>query len=298
MRQNQGKRKAWTEKEDERLLSILRDPQNRLGSKLIGRMMGRGASSVLLRAKTLGFKPNRKGRLLKYDDEIIDQVRILKNQGVGNKEIALRLKLDHGQLHYIITRNQLGLSVGIWTEDDDVLLLECVRNKMKLDNISRKFAKSFSFFVKRFDFIFKENKPDYIIEFIHQEKNTKDKIIKTKLHFSKTRSLKEGWIFELSYDHILQLIEKQDNKCYYSGEEIAYQRYNGNCISFDRIDSNKGYTKDNVVLCCWDANRMKQDMRTDRFIHMCEKIAANKMNIDSVKNDSGRWNLDTDQNPG
>ena len=32
-----------------------------------------------------------------------------------------------------------------------------------------------------------------------------------------------------------------------------------NSVSFDRVDNNKGYISDNVIICSWRANRIKND---------------------------------------
>lgn len=49
--------------------------------------------------------------------------------------------------------------------------------------------------------------------------------------------------------------------CPYLGIELDYfatERHE-NSISFDRIDSKKGYVKGNVIICSWRANRIKND---------------------------------------
>jgi 5-methylcytosine-specific restriction endonuclease McrA len=40
----------------------------------------------------------------------------------------------------------------------------------------------------------------------------------------------------------------------------------------DRIDSNKGYTMDNCVSCCWTCNRMKGNMTQQNFLEHISKI--------------------------
>lgn len=47
-------------------------------------------------------------------------------------------------------------------------------------------------------------------------------------------------------------------------------------LSVDRIDSSKGYTKDNIQLVCAAANMMKGYMEYNDLIHFCEAIIKNK----------------------
>lgn len=46
--------------------------------------------------------------------------------------------------------------------------------------------------------------------------------------------------------------------------------YNG----IDRLDSNKGYTVENCVPSCKDANLAKQSLSHDEFISLCKEVAA------------------------
>ena len=50
---------------------------------------------------------------------------------------------------------------------------------------------------------------------------------------------------------------------------------NPNTISIERIDSNKGYTKDNVVLVAGIVNSMKNDLSQDEFIKTINLICKN-----------------------
>lgn len=69
--------------------------------------------------------------------------------------------------------------------------------------------------------------------------------------------------------------EKHDWNCYYTGEPMTIGRplsENGvhnrnsadpNKMSVDRFDSTKGYTKDNIVFCCWSFNNRKGPITLD-----------------------------------
>lgn len=49
-------------------------------------------------------------------------------------------------------------------------------------------------------------------------------------------------------------------------------------MSIDRIDPNKGYTKDNVQLVCAQVNMMKSDMSLEELYMFCEAKIKNNEN--------------------
>ena len=65
----------------------------------------------------------------------------------------------------------------------------------------------------------------------------------------------------LSKDEIKQFLYKP---CYYCGQE--------KCMGVDRIDSSKGYTKENCVPCFFICNRIKNKYSLDVFLDRVEKI--------------------------
>jgi len=56
--------------------------------------------------------------------------------------------------------------------------------------------------------------------------------------------------------------------CFYCGDSIA-------SIGLDRIDNNVGYIISNVVSCCTEFNRMKNNKSFLYFIDKCKRIANN-----------------------
>jgi len=91
---------------------------------------------------------------------------------------------------------------------------------------------------------------------------------------------KKGNCFEITLEDIWDLFEQQNRKCILSGVFIDFKRTGaGNyalyTASIDRIDSNKGYTKDNVQLVHKDVNIMKNAFDQDYFISVCKMISAN-----------------------
>lgn len=76
----------------------------------------------------------------------------------------------------------------------------------------------------------------------------------------------------LTKEDIYDLLEEQGGRCYYSGRELVFEYNNSNKISIDRIESEKGYTKDNVRLVCWVVNQAKSDSSHEEFLEMCRDI--------------------------
>ena len=81
--------------------------------------------------------------------------------------------------------------------------------------------------------------------------------------------------FNITSDYLVNIWEKQNGKCYYSGRDLQYnkikeelpenKRIHPERVSIDRVDSNRGYIEGNIVLCCWTANNIKQDLTVKEF---------------------------------
>lgn len=56
----------------------------------------------------------------------------------------------------------------------------------------------------------------------------------------------------------------------YTGAHPKYYPKHKNTASLDRIDSTKGYTKDNIWVISWLANRMKQNATHEELLSFCK----------------------------
>lgn len=93
----------------------------------------------------------------------------------------------------------------------------------------------------------------------------------------KHRALKAGISFDIDANYLLELFERQDGCCAYTGRKMLVEAGKGHRadgISVDRIDSAKGYTKDNVQLVCFVVNMAKQKMSHSEFITMCRDVSG------------------------
>lgn len=82
----------------------------------------------------------------------------------------------------------------------------------------------------------------------------------------KSGANRRGFSFELSKEEFLTFWKQP---CFYCADEIE-------TIGLDRIDSNRGYSKDNIVPCCTICNTMKLALPRDVFIEHCYKIINNQ----------------------
>lgn len=102
-----------------------------------------------------------------------------------------------------------------------------------------------------------------------KENPTLPKVLKSRLAASKTRAKKKQVVFTLTFKDLLDQWEKQNGKCFYTGLplKIKVETYfdNKEVLSIDRVEPDKGYSRENVVLCCDCINTMKSNMTMEQF---------------------------------
>lgn len=85
--------------------------------------------------------------------------------------------------------------------------------------------------------------------------------------------------FNISIEDAWELYLAQNKKCAISGLDIWFRntdtQKHSTTASLDRINSDKGYTKDNVQWVHKDINRMKNSFNQEYFINLCKIITKN-----------------------
>lgn len=86
--------------------------------------------------------------------------------------------------------------------------------------------------------------------------------------------------FNLDFKFLIELYEKQRGLCFYSGIplKITGTDKDYDTLSIDRVDSSKGYTKDNIVLCSLCMNTMKMDYKLEDFEKVLDSITNKRRN--------------------
>ena len=83
----------------------------------------------------------------------------------------------------------------------------------------------------------------------------------------------------ISKDEAYELFVEQKGKCALSGLDISFPKSNQDYIkrnytaSLDRIDCNIDYVVGNIQWVHKDVNRIKMDLKQERFIELCELVA-------------------------
>lgn len=102
---------------------------------------------------------------------------------------------------------------------------------------------------------------------------------KSMLGTYRQNAAKRGFVLEINSDDLEKQWLKQKGLCYYTNEPMLKHYGSKNSVSIDRVDSSKGYTLDNVVLCLRQVNIMKNDATLLELFQFCESILNNKQQI-------------------
>jgi hypothetical protein len=93
-------------------------------------------------------------------------------------------------------------------------------------------------------------------------------------NLSRAKSRKDGKVFNITVDDLIAIGEKQKWRCALTRKPLEFTRggeyfggkwANPRSCSIDRIDSEKGYVKENIQLVLWAVNYMKSHLANDEF---------------------------------
>lgn len=94
----------------------------------------------------------------------------------------------------------------------------------------------------------------------------------------KINALRRKIDWSLTFEDLLELFKKSNKICHYTGEKLETTANSKNTLSLDRIDSDKGYSTDNIVFCTTIINRMKLDSTLEEFEEIMKKALSYKDN--------------------
>jgi hypothetical protein len=105
-----------------------------------------------------------------------------------------------------------------------------------------------------------------------QETATVERACKRVYSYLTRRVREKNLDLDFGVDYLMYLFHKQNGLCVYTGDALSLQSGMSTTLSVDRIDSSKGYIKENVCLVTWQVNNCKQDLSVDNFRMLCKKV--------------------------
>ena len=79
----------------------------------------------------------------------------------------------------------------------------------------------------------------------------------------------------ITLPQLISIYNQQDGRCALTGLLLTHEANKETNASIDRINSNYGYTVENVQLVCARVNFMKGNLSDCHFVMWCKKVAEN-----------------------
>jgi len=102
----------------------------------------------------------------------------------------------------------------------------------------------------------------------------KNKPFEYTVKLLKSRSKKKGYDFDLTADYLKKIAHECDYICPMTGFKMlqGLKRNNPFSMSIDRINPDKGYTKENVRLVAYCYNLARSNWGDDFTLEMCQRV--------------------------
>lgn len=128
------------------------------------------------------------------------------------------------------------------------------------------------------------NRADWYME--QAKKGNIKAIIQHKLSSYRNNAKRKNVPFEMTSRYLIDLFNKQNGKCYYSGVNMDTTSMLGtgritlknrpHQMSLDRLDPSKGYVEGNVVWCTYLINTCKNMFTENEFYDVCEMVILHR----------------------
>ena len=110
-----------------------------------------------------------------------------------------------------------------------------------------------------------------------------DKFLQDAVVRANRRANDKGIECTITKDELRQVFIESNGVCALSNMPISTIHHDRYKASIDRIDSDKGYTMDNIQIVASCVNMAKSDMKLNEFWIMIDALAANKVNYGKRK---------------
>ena len=228
--------------------------------------------------------------------ELHEKITLLYNEGYLDPQIAEKLEMDKRAIGYI-RNNILGLknirnnqylvhskdfkdlleksNLDLVSEDSFYKGAKHKFYKVRCKNCGKEFDKLISSMGKSKCQCTKKDKPAH---------NSKSLNLISSIYFEscKSNAKSRGREFSVSKQDLWDQWVKQEEKCVLSGILLTlrrnYREKNEMTASLDRIDSSRGYSKDNIQWIHKDINKMKSNYPEEYFIKICKLITEHNKN--------------------
>lgn len=119
----------------------------------------------------------------------------------------------------------------------------------------------------------KERNDEHIRHFRQKGESIPDYIVVNLWTGAKSRSIKKGREFTITKEQLYKRIVETNGFCEISGLPLSVAYNDPLRLSIDRIDSDIGYTPENIQIVATCVNNAKNDLHQDAFIQMCKAVA-------------------------
>lgn len=155
-------------------------------------------------------------------------------------------------------------------------------NKEKERERYKKYAEKNKIKIKEKRKIYREENKDKILSKAKEKLNNQDTYLKYLIVQLRAKDKKKNRQCNIDFEYVQELIEKQNNKCIYSGAEMIWKGgagiYQG---TIDRIDSSKGHIKGNCQLVTIPLNHFKNELSDEKFRELISLIIKQKQEVNN-----------------
>lgn len=247
-----------------------------LSTKEIAERLNKSYNSI--RAKIYNFKAEK---VCVWKEDELNSLSELFLSGVSQSEIATRFNKKIGEVKYIIGKLKLSNKGKIrWTQEEIDKIIFLLNQNISLKEISITLNRGICSIIKEIGKLgvnYKYNQIKiYTSDPNYSEIEFREKIFTRRLAKVKSHSKKRNIEFRLTINDMIDQWETQRGLCAYTKLPMNIEIGAENGVSIDRIDSDKDYSKDNIVLCIDDINKMKRDIQLNKFYYYCQLILKNQ----------------------